>query len=119
MRRAPRVSSAVTSQTEGRLMKLPVQISFKDMQRDEEIAELIKEKVAKLDRVFGDMIIQCRVTVAMPHRSHRTGNFYDMTVNISVPDKEIENKDFRHVAKERFERAFRLLEDYKEKRNAA
>jgi ribosome-associated translation inhibitor RaiA len=110
-------------------MKLPVQISFKDMQRDEEIAELIKEKVAKLDRVFGDMIIQCRVTVAMPHRSHRTGNFYDMTVNISVHDKEIaitrepqdeiENKDFRHVAKERFERAFRLLEDYKEKRNAA
>lgn len=109
-------------------MKLPLQISFKNMKSDKHITELINEKAAKLDRLCQD-IIQCRVTVAVPHRNHRTGNFYDMTIDISLPGKEIvvsresqdeiENKDIRHVLKDGFEAAYRQVEEYNRMRRTA
>jgi ribosome-associated translation inhibitor RaiA len=107
-------------------MKLPLQISFKNMERDEQITELVKEKCNKLDRLSSE-IIQCHVTVAMPHRSHRTGNFYDITIDVSLPGKEIvfthesqdeiENKDFRHVLKVAFDAVYRQIEDYNRMRS--
>jgi ribosome-associated translation inhibitor RaiA len=109
-------------------MKLPLQISFKNMERDEQITELIKDKIAKCDRLSSE-IIQCHVTVAVPHRSHRTGNFYDVTIDLSLPGKEIvyshesqdeiENKDIRHVLKVAFDAIYRQIEDYNRMRTDA
>jgi len=72
--------------------------------------------------LFCDRIIQCHVTVAIPHRRHKTGNLFDITINISLPGKdivisreaqdELENKDLRHVLKEAFEAAYRQVEEY-------
>lgn len=102
-------------------MKLPLQLSFKNLERDQQITELIKQKAEKLDRLCPD-VIQCHVTVAIPHRSRRTGNLFDVTIDISLPGKEvavshesqdeIENKDIRHVLKVAFDAAYRQVEDY-------
>jgi ribosome-associated translation inhibitor RaiA len=108
-------------------MKLPLQISFKNLARDEHITEIIKEKAAKLDRLCDD-IIQCRVMIDIPHRNHKTGNFYSVRLDISVPgvelaasreaDNEIENKDIHHVLKEAFESAYRQVEYYNRRRQS-
>lgn len=108
-------------------MKLPLQIHFKDLRRDEAVESLIKEKVNKLERMSPDMI-HCRVTIALPHRSHRKGNFFDVRIDISLPGKEIavtreshdeiENTDLRHVIKDSFDRATREIVEYK-RMNAA
>ncbi len=102
-------------------MIIPLQISFRDLRRNEELVSLIQHKSQKLDK-FCDRIIQCHVTLSRPHRRHKTGNFFDVTIDISVPGKEIaisresqndmENKDVKHVLKEAFEAAYRQLEDY-------
>src|SRR5438067_2386192 len=102
-------------------MKLPLQISFKNMERSEHITELVKDKCDKLDRLSSE-IIQCHVTIGIPHRSHRTGNFFDVTIDLSLPGKEIlfshesqdeiENKDIRHVLKVAFDAVYRQIEDY-------
>jgi putative sigma-54 modulation protein len=109
-------------------MKLPLQISFKNLAREEHIVQIIKEKAAKLDRLSNE-IIQTEVTVSVPHRSHKKGNFYNVRIDISVPGKELvvnhedndemENKDIHHVLKATFDAAYRQLEDYTERRNAA
>lgn len=109
-------------------MKLPLQISYKNLARSEAINNLIKEKAAKLDRLCSN-VISCRVTLDVPHKSHRHGNFYHITIDISLPGKEvavtreshdeIENKDFYHVLKEAFDAAYRQVEDYKVKHEAA
>lgn len=109
-------------------MKLPLQIAFRNLERDESITELIKQKAAKLDRLCPD-IIQCHVTVSLPHRSHRTGNLFDVSIDISLPGKEIavsresqdeiENKDIRHVLKVAFDAAARQVEEYNRMRGAA
>jgi putative sigma-54 modulation protein len=109
-------------------MKLPLQISFKNLVRDEHIAKLIQEKAAKFDRL-SDEVIQSHVTVTVPHRSRKSGNFYNVRIDISVPGKEIvvnhednkaiENKDIHHVLKVAFDAAYRQLEEYRERRLAA
>jgi ribosome-associated translation inhibitor RaiA len=108
-------------------MKLPLQISFKNLQRDELITTVVKDKAAKLDKLCSE-VIQCRVTITMPHRNHRKGNFYDVTIDVSVPGKEIvwshepqnemENKDVRHVLKVAFDAVYRQLEDYNRLRHS-
>ena len=69
-------------------MKLPLEISARDVQLNEESESLIREKAAKLDRVY-DHIIGCRVKVDMPHRSQRSGSTYNVRIDITVPGGEL------------------------------
>jgi ribosome-associated translation inhibitor RaiA len=109
-------------------MKLPLQIAFKNIQRSDAITNIVKEKAEKLDRLCPE-IIGCRVTITMPHKSHHQGNFFHITIDISLTGKElvvsresqdeIENKDFYHVLKEAFDAAYRQVEDYRRMRRAS
>lgn len=109
-------------------MKLPLQIAFKNIARSDAIQNIIKEKAEKLDRLCGD-IISCRVTITMPHKHHHQGNFFHVTIDISLPGKEvvvsresqdeIENKDFYHVLREAFEAAYRQVEEYNRMRKSS
>lgn len=69
-------------------MKLPLEISAKNVHLSDEMEDLIREKAQKLDN-FHDGIIGCRVKVDMPHRSQRSGQFYNVTIDITVPGSEI------------------------------
>lgn len=69
-------------------MKLPLEITFRNVVRTEEIEERIRAKAAKLDK-FYDRITGCRVVVELPHSHHNKGNAYHVRVDLTVPGAEL------------------------------
>ena len=69
-------------------MKLPLEISARNVKLSSETEDLIREKAGKLDHLY-DRIIGCRVKVDMPHRSQRSGSAYDVRIDITVPGGEV------------------------------
>lgn len=106
-------------------MKLPVQVSFRNMDKSQWIEDLILEKASTLERYY-KRIISCRVVVEIPHKRHHQGNPYLVRVDVSVPDKEIvvnrqtdenkEHQDMNATIRDAFESVRRQLEEYAEKR---
>jgi len=69
-------------------VKLPVQITFRNMDRSEAIEEWIRAEAAKLD-TFYNRIMRCRVAIEVPHRHHRKGSSYHLRIDLTVPGEEI------------------------------
>jgi ribosomal subunit interface protein len=97
-------------------MKLPLEISARDVRINGETEELIRDKALKLDR-FYDQIIGCRVKVDVPHRSQRSGIMYNVRIDITVPGGELivkrEPDEDLHVAiVNSFETAQRRVKEY-------
>lgn len=70
-------------------MRTPVQIVYLGgVENSPELESIIQEKVDSLERIFSN-IISCRVAIDLPHRNQRTGNQYNVTVNVRVPGKEL------------------------------
>lgn len=100
-------------------MKLPLEISSRDVRLGDETEKLIREKAAKLDKMF-DQIIGCRVMLEMPHRSQKSGLTYSVRIEITVPGGELivkrEPDEDLHVAiANSFETAQRRVREYAEK----
>ncbi|MGO8942311.1 MAG: HPF/RaiA family ribosome-associated protein [Syntrophobacteraceae bacterium] len=97
-------------------MKLPLEISARDVRINGETEDLIRDKALKLDR-FYDQIIGCRVKVDVPHRSQRSGIMYNVRIDITVPGGELivkrEPGEDLHVAiVNSFETAQRRVKEY-------
>ena len=97
-------------------MKLPLEISARDVRINGETEALIRDKALKLDR-FYDQIIGCRVKVDVPHRSQRRGIMYNVRIDITVPGGELivkrEPDEDLHVAiVNSFETAQRRVKEY-------
>ena len=69
-------------------MRLPLQITFRNMDRSEAIEEWIRAEAAKLD-TFYNRIMRCRVAIEVPHRHHRKGSSYHLRIDLTVPGEEI------------------------------
>ena len=69
-------------------MKLPLQITTRNVSLSEAAESLIREKAAKLD-TFYDRIMSCRVVVEVPHRHHQQGIQYNVHIDITVPGSEL------------------------------
>lgn len=69
-------------------MKLPVEITFRDMPISEALEENIREKVEKLEQ-FCDHITSCRVAIETSHRHQHKGNLYHVRIDITVPGQEL------------------------------
>ncbi|MDR3568273.1 MAG: HPF/RaiA family ribosome-associated protein [Syntrophobacteraceae bacterium] len=100
-------------------MKLPLDISARDMRINEETEELIRDKASKLDRIY-DQIIGCRVKIDKPHRSQRTGMTFNVSIDITIPGHELvikreSDQDLRVAIMSSFETAQRRLKEYAEK----
>jgi cold shock CspA family protein len=65
-------------------MQVPLELSFRDVDRSEAIEELVREKVGKLEQVCNYMS-SCRVAIEQPHRRRRTGDSYLVRLNVTVP----------------------------------
>jgi cold shock CspA family protein len=103
-------------------MKLPLQISFHNLDRSETVENRIREEAAQLDE-FCDHIMSCRVVVDVPHRHHLTGNVYQVRIDIKVPGEEIAvthepaehdpyYENVQVAIRDAFNSAVRRLEDY-------
>ena len=69
-------------------MKLPLQITFRNMGRSDLIEKWVGEEAEKLDS-FYNRIMSCRVVVEVPHRHHRQGSPYNIRIDLRVPGEEI------------------------------
>jgi len=69
-------------------MKLPLQVTFRNMDRLERVEAYIRSQVAKLE-VYYDRIMSCRVIVEVPHRHHHEGNLYHIRIDLTVPGGEV------------------------------
>jgi cold shock CspA family protein len=69
-------------------MTLPVQITFRNMERSAPAEKWISAEAAKLDR-FYDRIMGCRVIVEVPHRHHQRGGLYHVRIDLTLPGGEL------------------------------
>lgn len=69
-------------------MAIPLQITFRNMPASLAVRARIEEQAAKLTR-FDDRLMSCRVVVRAPHRHHRKGKLYQVSIDAKVPGTEI------------------------------
>ena len=108
-------------------MKLPLQISFRDIEHSAEIEALVREKARRLDKFAPDIMI-CRVVIGLAGRHRRHGNQYDVRIDLTLPGEEIavsrgpgEHAQYRDVAvelRDAFDAARRKVEDYVRRQRA-
>lgn len=100
-------------------MKLPLQITSRNVSLSENAEQTIREKAAKLDQ-FYDRIMGCRVLVEAPHRHQQHGNQYNVRLDITVPGSEIvikreENEDLYVAIRDAFDAARRKVKEHSAK----
>ncbi len=61
-----------TTTTEAPVMDIPLQISFRNMDRSETVEAKVRERAAKLETYFNH-ISSCRVMIEAPERRRRKG----------------------------------------------
>lgn len=100
-------------------MKIPLQITIRDIEHSEALETHIRDKASKLDEFFKH-IMSCRVVVEVPHKHHQQGKQFNVRIDIGVPGSEIAvNRDHAedvYVAlREAFDAAKRQVEEYARK----
>lgn len=69
-------------------MKLPLQITFRNVASSRTVEEWIRNEAEKLN-TFYNRIMSCRVAVEIPHRHHKKGEQYHIRIDMTLPGKEI------------------------------
>jgi cold shock CspA family protein len=65
-------------------MQIPVEISYRDVYKTDDIDNLVREKVQKLERIC-DYMTSCRVAVEKPQRAINSGNPHRIRITMRVP----------------------------------
>jgi ribosomal subunit interface protein len=102
-------------------MRIPLQITFRNIAHAAPIETNINEKAAKLDR-FYDRVMSCRVVVEESQRRRHQGKLYSVRIDITVPGKELavtreENEDAYVAVRDAFDAAVRMLEEHAQRRH--
>jgi ribosomal subunit interface protein len=106
-------------------MKLPLQVTFRNMDPSDAMEENVRMRAEKLDQFF-DQIMSCRVMIEARHHHHHQGNLYHVRIDITVPEDEIvvsrerdkhqAHEDAYVAIRDAFDAARRQLEDYSRRR---
>jgi len=65
-------------------LRVPLEISYRNVQKTDDIEDLIYEKCAKLEQVC-NYITSCRVAIEKPQEHQKSGNPYRVRLDITVP----------------------------------
>lgn len=65
-------------------MQVPLEISFRDVVKTDNLENLIREKVEKLEKLC-DYITSCQVAVEKPHKHMKSGSPFRVRIIINVP----------------------------------
>ncbi len=97
-------------------MRLPIDISYRGVEKTDEVDNLIRTKAARLDR-FCDHISRCDVAVERPNHAQQSGNPFRVRVDVTVPpghELVVEEKQAEHEMHEPLTKiindAFKTLE---------
>lgn len=69
-------------------VKIPLQITFRNLPHSDAIALRIEQQFAKLCH-YCDRILRCQVIVEVPHQHHQKKNPYHIRINLSLPGEEL------------------------------
>jgi ribosome-associated translation inhibitor RaiA len=64
-------------------MQLPVNITYRGLEKSDKIDALILEYSARLEK-FCDHINRCDVAIEQPNRAHQKGNLYRVRIDVTV-----------------------------------
>jgi ribosome-associated translation inhibitor RaiA len=102
-------------------MQIPLQISFGNMDPYPAVEAIVREKAAKLDRLF-ERIVSCDVTIEAPHRRQHKSKLYKVRIDIGMPGKDVHvnqegpknhaHEDINVAIRDAFDAAVRQLEDH-------
>lgn len=106
-------------------MEVPLEITFRHVEKSDDMDRLIREKSAKLEKIC-DSLISCRVAVESPHARQQTGKPFRVRINMRVPPghdlvvRRESTEGFLHerlpvVITDAFEAAFRQLKKLMDK----
>lgn len=105
-------------------MRLPLQITFNDMDSSEALEAAVRKHAEKLDQ-FAD-IMHCRVVIRPIGKHQHKGRLYKVSIDLTLPGRELAvdrdaGKDHAHedvyvAVRDAFSAARRRLEDYSRKR---
>jgi cold shock CspA family protein/ribosome-associated translation inhibitor RaiA len=112
--------------TGGCFMEIPLEITYRGVQKTDGIESLIREKAAKLDRIC-DKLISCRVAVESPQQHQNSGSPFRVRINMRIPPghelvvrRESSKGDIHDplhtVLRTAFEAAYRQLKEHTEKK---
>ena len=65
------------------VMQLPVNITYRGIDKSEAIDQLVLERAARLDK-FCDHINRCDVAIEQPNHAHHKGNPYRVRIDLTV-----------------------------------
>ena len=97
-------------------MKLPLQITLRDISHSDAIESHIREKAEKLDHLFPH-IMSNHVVVEMPGKHKHQGKHFCVSLDVRVPGAELVVNHHRHedayiALRDAFDAAKRQLEDH-------
>lgn len=108
-------------------MDVPMEVTFRNMEKSEALEAQVQEHAARLERYY-DHIVACRVAIEAPHRQHHKGNLFHVRVDITVPEGELvasrdpaghhAHEDAYVALRDAFKAVERQLQEYAEKRRA-
>ncbi len=79
-------------------MQLPLEITYRGVEKSDEIDNLIRTKAARLDR-FCDRITRCAVAIEQPNQAQQSGNPFRVRVDLTIPpghELVVEEKQNEH-----------------------
>jgi len=78
-------------------MDSSLEITFHNMTNSDALEEDIRKRVSKLEKLYGRMV-SCRVSIEARSKQHRTGNIYEVHVEMHVPRGHlVVSKEPHHV----------------------
>src|SRR5215210_3572874 len=91
-------------------MQLPLEITYRGVEKSDEIDNLIRSKAARLDK-FCDHISRCDVAVEKPNYAQREGNPFRVRVDVTVPPGHELVVDEKQTAHEMHEPLTNIITD--------
>jgi ribosome-associated translation inhibitor RaiA len=102
-------------------MIIPIEVTFRGLDRSEAIEAAVREHATKLD-AFHPRIMSCRVMVEASHHRHTKGTVHHVRIDVRVPGAELVagaepapghfHEDVYVAVREAFDEVRRELEDH-------
>lgn len=102
-------------------MKLPLQVTFRDMVPLPSLEGEIRQRAAKLEHFVPDLV-SCHVVVEASGNRHQQGHRYAVKLDVRVPGEEVftgehqAHEEIQIAVREAFDAMQRRLEDYVRRR---
>lgn len=96
-------------------MQIPLQITYRDMERSDALDARIRDKAAKLEE-FHPHVVSGHVVVEERHRHHQQGKQFTVSIDLRVPGHEVvvnrdHHEDVYVAVRDAFDAAARKLEE--------